>query len=387
MANGEEIAGVVERKVMGLAMAYKRSMETGNTKGYELAAQALRVAVSTDVVGKRQGLASLSETRMADSARTLASGVQIYGTENAHSYLGKLEFDGINLAHAASAKGGHHEYDAVFASKKYFEDRGYFDKEFLASMNMTDQQMRRHLKTKGSIAINLREPAAYMTSTSPAALYLNESLRGNTQVTAALWARKGGDFDSDTLGLVEAKTKVSYKVGKQSFEKDLNYAQYQILQANKEVSGIKMATPNFFNDLRAYIHTQGMEGTSPYSILGKESDKRLLSSIDLTVAKRYAIDDMLKPRHQFHSSISADVERAMGVYNEVQDAHQDLGIGKDLAGFISAGKQYLHKKYEGDTSGLNTAKTDYLFYLTGKDGQMHYAKTLSEHNANVAKYL
>lgn len=36
---------------------------------------------------------------------------------------------------------------------------------------------------------------------------------------------------------------------------------------------------------------------------------------------------------------------------------------------------------------LNPAKTDYLYYLTGKDGNMYYAKTIEEHNINVAKYL
>jgi UPF0755 protein len=31
--------------------------------------------------------------------------------------------------------------------------------------------------------------------------------------------------------------------------------------------------------------------------------------------------------------------------------------------------------------------SDYLYYLTGKDGLMHYAKTFDEHKANVVKYL
>ena len=31
--------------------------------------------------------------------------------------------------------------------------------------------------------------------------------------------------------------------------------------------------------------------------------------------------------------------------------------------------------------------TPYLFYLTGNDNKMHYAKTLDEHNSNIAKYL
>lgn len=32
-------------------------------------------------------------------------------------------------------------------------------------------------------------------------------------------------------------------------------------------------------------------------------------------------------------------------------------------------------------------KSDYIFYITGTDGQMHYAKTLAEHNQNIQKYL
>lgn len=31
--------------------------------------------------------------------------------------------------------------------------------------------------------------------------------------------------------------------------------------------------------------------------------------------------------------------------------------------------------------------SDYLYYIHDKDGQIHYAKTLAEHNANIAKYL
>lgn len=32
-------------------------------------------------------------------------------------------------------------------------------------------------------------------------------------------------------------------------------------------------------------------------------------------------------------------------------------------------------------------KSDYLFYITGNDNLMHFAKTLEEHNQNIAKYL
>lgn len=36
---------------------------------------------------------------------------------------------------------------------------------------------------------------------------------------------------------------------------------------------------------------------------------------------------------------------------------------------------------------LNPAQTDYLYYVSDKEGHLHYASTLDEHNQNVAKYI
>ncbi len=38
-------------------------------------------------------------------------------------------------------------------------------------------------------------------------------------------------------------------------------------------------------------------------------------------------------------------------------------------------------------AALNPPKTDYLYYLSDKDGKLHFARTLDEHNANIEKYL
>lgn len=38
-------------------------------------------------------------------------------------------------------------------------------------------------------------------------------------------------------------------------------------------------------------------------------------------------------------------------------------------------------------AAFNPAGTDYLYYIHDMSGQIHYAKTLAEHNANIAKYL
>jgi len=39
------------------------------------------------------------------------------------------------------------------------------------------------------------------------------------------------------------------------------------------------------------------------------------------------------------------------------------------------------------SAAIHPTMTAYLYFLTGKDGKMHYAKTFDEHKANIAKYL
>ncbi len=36
---------------------------------------------------------------------------------------------------------------------------------------------------------------------------------------------------------------------------------------------------------------------------------------------------------------------------------------------------------------FNPTQSEYLYYITGKDGKMYYAKTFTEHKKNIAKYL
>lgn len=38
-------------------------------------------------------------------------------------------------------------------------------------------------------------------------------------------------------------------------------------------------------------------------------------------------------------------------------------------------------------AALQPKETDYWYYLTGNDGKMYYARTIEEHNANIANYL
>ncbi len=38
-------------------------------------------------------------------------------------------------------------------------------------------------------------------------------------------------------------------------------------------------------------------------------------------------------------------------------------------------------------AALNPEKSDYLYFLNDKDGRLYFSKTLSEHNANISKYI
>ncbi len=43
--------------------------------------------------------------------------------------------------------------------------------------------------------------------------------------------------------------------------------------------------------------------------------------------------------------------------------------------------------YNSIYAAFHPVSSDYLFYITGKDGNMYYAKTLDQHNTNISKYL
>ena len=43
--------------------------------------------------------------------------------------------------------------------------------------------------------------------------------------------------------------------------------------------------------------------------------------------------------------------------------------------------------YDSLYASFHPIESDYLYYITGKDNKMHYAKTLKQHQDNIRKYL
>jgi UPF0755 protein len=94
--------------------------------------------------------------------------------------------------------------------------------------------------------------------------------------------------------------------------------------------------------------------------------------VDATV--QYARDSRLPRPKDYWQPISKADLRINSPYNTY------LNPGLPPTSICNPGLDSLFAVFHPTTS-------DYLFYITGNDNQMHYAKTLDEHNLNIAKYL
>ncbi len=90
--------------------------------------------------------------------------------------------------------------------------------------------------------------------------------------------------------------------------------------------------------------------------------------------------------------VDATVQYAVGTQGNwwpilTQD---DLAVKSAYNTYLHAGLPPAPISNPGESSikaSLNPEKTDYWYYIHDTEGQIHYAKTLVEHNANISKYL
>lgn len=69
---------------------------------------------------------------------------------------------------------------------------------------------------------------------------------------------------------------------------------------------------------------------------------------------------------------------------------QDLQINSPFNTYKNQGlppRPICSPGYNSLFAAFHPTTSDYLFYITGNDGKMYYAKTLEEHNSNITKYL
>ena len=93
--------------------------------------------------------------------------------------------------------------------------------------------------------------------------------------------------------------------------------------------------------------------------------------VDATV--QYARDSQSKPEKYWTPVSSADLQ-IKSAYNTYQNP------GLPPSPICNPGPDSIN-------AALNPTPSDYIFYITGNDGQMYYAKTLTEHNQNIINHL
>lgn len=93
--------------------------------------------------------------------------------------------------------------------------------------------------------------------------------------------------------------------------------------------------------------------------------------------------------------IDATVQYALGYQEDTGKwwkralTFADLKIDSPYNTYVNNGlppKAIANPGFEVLNAVVNPAQTDYLFYISDKSGNNHYARTLDEHNANIKKY-
>jgi len=150
---------------------------------------------------------------------------------------------------------------------------------------------------------------------------------------------------------------------------DKKFAQAKIGATNTKLNDkqILVLASIIEHEARTLKVKQGVSG-----VLMNRLDADMPLQSDVTV--QYARDSKNKPTKYWVDLAAADIKTTISPYNTY------LNTGLPPAPICNPG-------YDSIYAAFHPTESDYIFYLTGDDGVMYYAKTLSEHNANIANHL
>lgn len=97
--------------------------------------------------------------------------------------------------------------------------------------------------------------------------------------------------------------------------------------------------------------------------------------LQIDAAVQYARDSQNKNISQYWQPVtSAQIKEIESTYN----TYKNTGLPP---------RPICNPGYNSLYAAFHPTESDYLYYITGNDGIMYYAKTLSEHNANISNHL
>lgn len=209
----------------------------------------LQTDIRKGLTSKTGYIANMSRAYFEDSGIYTAYGNQLFGGEKS-KFFSSLEFQGINLSKLAS-KGENAALDLDYTILSKAAMHNFYDSK-IEDLGLNDaateklrQNLYRDLETKGTLALNIREPQGYAKSTSVSATYFSDIVRGDEAIVGAVQHNsKKGDYDSDKVEAALLKGRAIIKVGRnEAITRDLDWALYNQLQGMDGVS-VSWETPD-----------------------------------------------------------------------------------------------------------------------------------------------
>lgn len=150
---------------------------------------------------------------------------------------------------------------------------------------------------------------------------------------------------------------------------DKKFAQAKVGATNTQLTDkqILVLASIIEHEARTLKVKQGVSG-----VLMNRLNSNMPLQSDVTV--QYARDTQRKPKKYWEDLAAADIKSVVSPYNTYQNT------GLPPAPICNPG-------YDSIYAAFHPTESDYIFYLTGDDGIMYYAKTLDEHNSNIANHL
>ena len=139
------------------------------------------------------------------------------------------------------------------------------------------------------------------------------------------------------------------------------------------------ATNNLLNDsqiviLASLLEREARTLSSKQQIAGILMNRLNINmALQLDATVQYARDSRLKPLDYWTPVSKSDLS-----INSPYNTYKNPGLPPG---------PICNPGYDSLYAAFHPIDSDYMYYISDNQGQMHYAKTLNEHNANVAKYL
>ncbi|MFA6250643.1 MAG: endolytic transglycosylase MltG [Candidatus Shapirobacteria bacterium] len=145
------------------------------------------------------------------------------------------------------------------------------------------------------------------------------------------------------------------------------------------------------------IESQASSVSSPAALHRQVIIASLIEREGRTLESKKMISGIIANRLQLGMplQIDATVQYARDSKNRTKDywrplASADLSIQSPFNTYLTKDlppSPICNPGLDSLMAAISPTASDYLYYITGTDGQMHYAKTLDDHNLNIAKYL